>query len=208
MKIKGHYLSKNNVEFCTEDFTLKAALEKLYQTGYRCIPVLDKAGKRFLGNVYKVHVLEFEKECGHLDASVLEVVANGDGYVYQDSSFSKIFVKIKELPYITVLDESGVFSGILTHKNVIELLEDSWGIKSGSYSITIGASESSGSLRKLLSVVNKITDIQSLLTLDGDSKLVRRVEITLPKDVKEEELERLGKKIVRSGFKIIDIEKL
>lgn len=208
MKIKGNCLNKNKVEFCTEEFTLNEALEKLYSTGYRCIPVLDKKGKKFLGNVYKVHILEYEKEHGHLNGSIVEILKNQKGYIYQETSFFEIFFSIKELPYITVLDEKDNFIGILTHKKVFEILEDSWGVNTGSYSLTISIYEYNGALQKLVSIVNKFSTIKSLITLDSESSFIRRVELTLPKGVSLEALDRIKSKLDKNGFRVIDVEEL
>ena len=36
-----------------ETATLQEALTVLENTGYRCVPILDKSGKIFRGNIYK-----------------------------------------------------------------------------------------------------------------------------------------------------------
>ena len=58
-------------------------------------------------------------------------------FISLDTSFFKIFFTIKELPYITVLDEDHHFYGILTHSTLLNMLSQSWNIQTGSYVITV-----------------------------------------------------------------------
>ena len=127
MRIKGNYVPKREVLFCSSSITIGETLEHLNKTGYRCVPVLDEKKEKFLGNVYKVDILEYK---GSLEDNVLQLLNDKNGYVREDSSFFKVFFTIKKLPYLSVVDEKGVFLGILTHKKVFELLEDAWGVHS------------------------------------------------------------------------------
>ena len=62
----------------------------------------------------------------------------------------------KKLPYLSVVDEKGVFLGILTHKKVFELLEDAWGVHSSKYSVMIGTQDYNGAIQKLSTVLKNI----------------------------------------------------
>ena len=65
MRIKGNYVPKREVLFCSSSITVGEALEHLNKTGYRCVPVLDEK-KKYLGNIYKVDILEYKgsmEEC-------------------------------------------------------------------------------------------------------------------------------------------------
>lgn len=48
MRIKGNYVPKREVLFCSSSITIAEALEHLNKTGYRCVPVLDEKEK-YLG---------------------------------------------------------------------------------------------------------------------------------------------------------------
>ena len=67
----------------------REALEHLNKTGYRCVPVLDEK-KKFLGNIYKVDILEYK---GSLDESVIQLLNDKEGFVREDSSFFKVFLQ-------------------------------------------------------------------------------------------------------------------
>ncbi|OLO26524.1 hypothetical protein BTR23_22800 [Alkalihalophilus pseudofirmus] len=73
-------------------------------------------------------------------------------------------MSIKRLPYLTILNEKEQFAGILTHSRIKEILEDSWDGGHGSYTLSIIAMEYKGALNKVTKIINKYTDIQSLIT--------------------------------------------
>lgn len=56
----------------------------------------------------------------------------------EDLFFFKVFFIIKKLFYLLVVDEKGVFFGILMYKKVFELLEDVWGVYFSKYFVMIG----------------------------------------------------------------------
>ncbi|RXJ03999.1 CBS domain-containing protein [Anaerobacillus alkaliphilus] len=208
MQIKYNAIPKKDVKVCTEDYTIQEALEVLEETGFRCIPVLDKDNKKFMGNIYKSRIYEYMvKNAGPITDSIMKLIRDEDIVTYEDSSFFKIFFTIKKYPYVAVLKENGDFSGILTHANVMSLLEDSWGVKTGSYALTISTHEYQGALKNIVTIIKKYCNIQSLLTLDNESTFLRRVIVTLPKDTTEKQFHEIVQKLEREGFRVFDIEK-
>ncbi|WP_416827586.1 cyclic di-AMP binding protein CbpA [Ectobacillus polymachus] len=205
MRVKGNYVPKRDVLYVKEDITVKEALDHLNETGYRCVPVLDKTETKFIGNLYKVDILE---HAHLLDTSVTELLDDKDSFVYETSSFFQVFFTIKRLPYIAVLDENQNFLGILTHSKIFELLEDAWGIHSGSYTITVGTQDYNGAIGKLAKLLKKYSGIQSLLTLDNNALYVRRLIFTLGKDFPSSHLSDLREDLEENGFRIIDVQKL
>ncbi|WP_242224743.1 cyclic di-AMP binding protein CbpA [Bacillus cereus group sp. BfR-BA-01380] len=205
MRVKGNYVLKKEVLFCKESYTLQEALDHLNKTGYRCVPVLDEKEEMFLGNIYKVDVLEYK---GSLDDNVKELLRNKDGSVKEDSSFFKVFFTIKELPYISVVNDNGIFLGILTHKKVFELLEDAWGLHSSVYSVMIGTQDYNGAIQKLSTVLKKYNGIQSLMTFDNKALYVRRIMFTLGEEFAVEELQTLLTDLENNGFRVIHVEEM
>ncbi|BCB37081.1 CBS domain-containing protein [Bacillus cereus] len=205
MRIKGNYVPKREVLFCSSSITIGEALEHLNKTGYRCVPVLDEKKEKYLGNIYKVDILEYK---GSLEESVLQLLNDKEGYVREDSSFFKVFFTIKKLPYLSVVDEKGAFLGILTHKKVFELLEDAWGVHSSKYSVMIGTQDYNGAIQKLSTVLKKYTGIQSLMTFDNDALLVRRIMFTLGEEFNDGELEVLLKDLEDHGFRVVYVEEM
>ncbi|MDG4656589.1 cyclic di-AMP binding protein CbpA [Ectobacillus antri] len=205
MRVKGNYVPKQDVVFCSEQDSLESVLQLLNETGYRCIPVLDETKTKFVGNVYKVDILEY---AAALSDTVRHVVRDTNAFVYEESSFFKVFFTIKRLPFLAVIGESGNFLGILTHSKVFALLEDAWGVNSGVYSVTIGTQDYNGAIQKLAKVLKKYTGIQSLLTLDNNALYVRRMVFTLGKEFDTSELQPLLKELEENGFRIVHIEEL
>ncbi|MBP0727001.1 CBS domain-containing protein [Bacillus sp. RG28] len=207
MRIKGNYVERHLVKYINEDFTLKEAYDFLIKTGYRCIPVLDKKEEKYIGNIYKVHILEYEKQ-NTLNEKVSKLVTDTDVSIYENSSFFELFFSIKKFPYIAVLNDEKRFLGILTHAKVLELLQDSWGLSKGGFALTLATSDYVGTLARISKIVNKYTTIQSLITLDNEHLFVRRVVVTLPKDVSEEKLELVSSDLENHGLRVIHIESL
>ncbi len=53
-----------------------------------------KKKEKFLGNIYKVDILEYK---GSLDESVIQLLNDKEGFVREDSSFFKVFFTIKKI---------------------------------------------------------------------------------------------------------------
>lgn len=207
MIINEEYVDKRDVVYVKEHDNQQDALNTIVDSGYRCIPVLDESGEKYVGNIYKVHLMEQEIE-STLDGPVSELVTDREGYVNKGDPFVKVFSSIKELPFLGVVDDDKHFLGILTNGNIIQVLENAWGVHNGSYSLTIGTIEYSGALRKMLKVINRYCNLQSVISLNNDSQFVRRVCIVLPDDVDEKTMQKVVKDLEKDTFTVTDIEKL
>lgn len=208
MLIRHQMIKKQAVHYCDETYTLNKALEFLNQSGYRCVPVLDKTHTNFIGNIYKVDILEHKEKNSGEDA-VTTLAADQDTVVYENDWFIKAFFNLKRYPYLPVIDKKKQFVGILTHASVLELLEEAWGLHRGSYTLTIGSYGTRGTLAKMTAIISKYSDIQGVITLDSSSyyaSLVRRVLFTLPKGTSKETLEIIKEKLEQNGCRVIGIE--
>jgi predicted transcriptional regulator len=150
MKIKYNIIPKEDVKFVTDKYTIREAAEELEETGYRCIPILDESGTSFLGNIYAQDVYKaIVKNQYSWDDSVMLLKEDEDVHTGEQASFIRIFSKIKKYPYLAVLHDDNTFAGILTHANVMEILEDSWGVKTGSYTLNVSTQEYQGALNSI-----------------------------------------------------------
>ncbi|MFS0673985.1 cyclic di-AMP binding protein CbpA [Ornithinibacillus sp. 179-J 7C1 HS] len=207
MLVKNDYVNKKDVVFVKENDSLESVMKALDDSGYRCIPVLDETGEKYVGNIYKVDLLEYELDHSMV-GTLSELVSDREGYIKEDAPFFKVFSSIKKLPYLAVVNESMDFLGILTNGNVIQVLENAWGVHNGSYSFTIGTIEYAGALQKMLKVVNRHCNVQSVISLNNNSKYVRRVCIVLPKEVDEVLAEKIRLDLDKNNFTVTDIEEL
>lgn len=204
MRVKNNFVTRNNVAYCLENYTLEKAYNKLEDTKYRCVPVLSTDETKYVGNIYMVDILEkLYKEELTLQDSIQELIKNKNEFIFENCSFSAAFFTIKKLPYIAVLNEENEFQGILTHTKVIKMLEDSWGFKDGGKILTLVISEHRGSLQQTVKTINKHTDIEALLTLDQGNKMFRRVVVTLPKNLDDSVFNRIKNELEKNGDRIL-----
>ncbi|QKS71138.1 CBS domain-containing protein [Paenalkalicoccus suaedae] len=209
MKIKYNIIEKSQVANCKESYTLGQALDVLEESGYRCIPVLDESEKMFVGNIYVQQVYEaLAKHTLSKEDTIASLIQDKDVFMQEDASFFRIFSLIKRYPYLAILNEREEFAGILTHANVMAILEDSWGIQSGNYTLTVSTQEYQGALSLLVESIREYTSLHSLMTLDNESTFFRRIIVTLPSDVTEDTLERLINHLEDRGFRVFDVEKI
>lgn len=209
MLIKSLCIPKKNLTTVNEDVTLEEAIDILENSGYRCVPILDESGKIFRGNIYKMHIYRHKANGGDMSLPVTHLLKNATKYVHLDDSFFKIFFTIKELPYISVLDQDNHFYGILTHSSLLSMLQQSWSIDNGSFVLTIASAGQKGDLATISKIINKYASISSCLTLDVEREdLIRRTIITLEPGITEETVEQISVALDKKGFRIIEKENL
>lgn len=207
MLIKELSLAKTRVRTVPETVTLEEALELLEEYGYRCVPIVDASGKLYRGNIYRMHIYKHKSEGKDMSLPVTYLLKNANKYVHTYSSFYSIFFMIKDLPYIAVLDENDHFYGILTHSAIINLLEQSWKINSGSYVVTIAAAGEKGDIAAITRIINRYSDIMSLITLDGDTPIKRAI-VTLDPNLSKEQLDKMSAQLDKRGYRVVQVEDL
>lgn len=212
MLIKQLSKHKDVVETISEDTTLQEAIDLLEANGFRCVPILDKTGKIYRGNIYKMHIYRHKSRGGDMNLPVTHLLKNATKYIHINSSFFKIFFMIKDLPYITVLDEDNHFYGILTHSSLIDMLQQAWNIEQGSYVLTVALPNNKGGLTEVSKIINRTSTIMSVLSLDvqhekGHTK-VRRVIFTLEPGMTEKDVETIQGNLDKKGYSVISVENL
>lgn len=212
MLIKQLSIHKDKVETISEDTTLQEAIDLLEANGFRCVPILDKTGKIYRGNIYKMHIYRHQARGGDMNMPVTHLLKNATKYIHINSSFFKIFFMIKDLPYITVLDENNHFYGILTHASLIDMLQQAWNIEQGSYVITAAVPSDKGALAEVSKIINRTCSIMSVLSLDvnhetGHTK-VRRLIFTLEPEISEKQLADIRRNLDKKGYSIVSTENL
>ena len=209
MLIKSLCIPKKSLTTVKESATLQEAIDILEKSGYRCIPILDESGKIFRGNIYKMHIYRHQANNGDMSLPVTTLLKNATKFISVNSSFFKVFFTIKELPYISVLDEENHFYGILTHSSLLNMLQQSWNIDSGSYVLTIASSGQKGDLTNMTKIINRYCSISSYITLDAErEELVRRTMITLESSATAETVKQISDHLEKKGFRVVEIEDL
>ena len=213
MLIKSLVLKKDYLTTVNEKATLEEALKILEDSGFRCVPILDDTGTIFRGNIYKMHIYRHKSQGGDMTLPVTYLLKNATKTIKVNSPFFKVFFNIKDLPYISVLDEENKFHGILTHASLLRMLSDAWNIKHGSYVLTVLSDNSRGNLVKMSKIISKYSNMASVMTLDASAgelggDFVRRTLFTLPAGVSETTMKTIVEKLHKKGYVVAEIEDL
>lgn len=199
---------KDELTTLPEDTTLSEALKVLEDTGYRCVPILDKSGKLFRGNIYKMHIYRHKSRNGDMSLPVTSLLKNATKFISVNDAFYKVFFTIRDLPYIAVLDEHNQFYGILTHNRILKMLAESWNVNNGSYTLTIAIPDERGALVTMAKEITRFSQIANIMSLNLTDTSVRLVLVTLPENITADRVDRIVKRLKRRGFDVPEIEDL
>lgn len=156
-----------------------------------------------------MHIYRHKSRGGDMQLPVTYLLKNATKFITLDSAFFNIFFTIKDLPYITVLDEHNFFYGILTHSSLLNMLSQSWNVNVGSYVLTVVSTGERGDLVSMAKIITKYTSIASCITLDVQAtNLVHRTLFTLPAGITNEKLKKIVANLERKEFKVTEIENL
>ncbi|MFJ8527281.1 hypothetical protein CON65_01445 [Bacillus pseudomycoides] len=205
MRVKYHFLPKQQVIFCKSDDSGEQALKLMNEKGYRAIPVLAEDEKQFKGIIYKVDILEQKCNGGLEDIRVKDIWEDQSAFIFEKDSFFRAFYVIRCLPFLAVLNEYNEFVGILTHSNIFDVIEDSFGMRTGGYILTIATQDCKGTIKELGTLL-KSYHIGGLLTLDNGDQYIRRVIVNITDDLNEKALKQLTAKIERKGFRVSHVD--
>lgn len=121
-------IPKSQVEYLNEDDTVRQALEKMEYHKYSCIPVLSSDGK-YLRSISDGDLLRYIKQ-KRLSLAKSENTNIMLVPIIKDVKSIPIYKNIDDLldliinqNFAPVLDDSGIFIGIITRKSVIEYLK-------------------------------------------------------------------------------------
>lgn len=213
MLIKSLVIKKDYLTTVNEHATLEEALKILEDSGFRCVPILDDTGTIFRGNIYKMHIYRHKSQGKDMSLPVTYLLKNATKTIKVNSPFFKVFFTIKDLPYISVLDEENKFYGILTHSRLLDMLSDAWNIKTGSYVLTVLTDNSRGNLVKMAKAISKYSEIAGVMSLDASAaevndNFVRRILFTLPAGVTEDTMMSIVKRLEAKSYVVAEIEDL
>lgn len=210
MQVKNNDIPLSDVRFCENQQTVQSAMDFLESVGYRCVPVLNREEGTFLGNIYLVDVYRYLlKGEGQAEDNIQYLMRDSNIMIHEEDPFINAFFDIREFPYLPVVDHDQKLVGILTHSKVIDVLQNSWGMKNGGYTITASSTVYQGALKKFVSVVTQQANIEGLLTLDDEERLFRRFVVTLSaQSVDEKKVKWLESKLENNGYRVISVQKI
>jgi CBS domain-containing protein len=128
MNILFYLLPKNQVDYLFEDFTVRQALEKMVGKRYSMIPVISRKDGKYLRsmmegdflyylNQHQLSFLDLEKVPLRDIASSRKIEPVG-----VDCQVSELYTKIVDQNFVPVVDDNGVFIGIVTRSAILKTL--------------------------------------------------------------------------------------
>ena len=128
MNILFFLTPKEEVAHVKEDESLRQAVEKLEHHGYTAIPLLTKGG-RYIGTITEGDLLWEMKEKDFPDVHRMEKIRITDVKRHRDNkavriseSMEDLLEKITNQNFVPVVDDDGIFIGIVTRKDILVYL--------------------------------------------------------------------------------------
>lgn len=132
MNIAFFMQPKAMVAYLYEDFTLRQALEKMSHHHYSAIPVLDREG-RYRGTVSEGDLLWYivkgengeprtvqVEELENIYLEAIKIDPDKNPPVSISASIDELLTQALNQNFIPIVDDRGLFIGIVTRKKVIE----------------------------------------------------------------------------------------
>jgi CBS domain-containing protein len=202
--------SRDSLITVTEDATLQDAFNIFEdQTSFRAIPILDESGQLFRGAIYKMHIYRHMSDGGDMHLPVTTLMRNMTKFIGINATFFELFFTLRDLPFISVLDENNHFQGIVTHSRVMDLMAESLQTPEGRYTLTLLTTGERGSLEKAAKIISRYTSISAAISLNPDNNpRTVRILFTLPDTVDEARLSKIIRVLSRRGFHLESLEDL
>ena len=126
MNILFFLTPKSDVAYISEDDTLRQALEKMEHHKYSAVPIVSRTG-RYVGTLTEGDLLWGIKNQFNLDlkgAEKIPVTAIrrrcDNRPVKADADLEDLIGKALNQNFVPVIDDKGIFIGIVTRKDIIE----------------------------------------------------------------------------------------
>lgn len=120
---------KNDVEYIYDDESLRQVIEKMEYHQYNAIPLISRQYGTYLGTITTRDILWYIKEQYNLsvkaaeEISIMHIVRYRDNEpVDADADMEDLIGKIANQNFVPVIDDSHIFIGIITRKEVINYL--------------------------------------------------------------------------------------
>jgi len=132
MNILFFLTPKSEVAFIYNDFTLKQALEKMEYYRYCAVPIIDKDGK-YVGTITEGDILwtmrnKYSEDSEKIkNCYISEIERKIDNQPIRiDSNVEDLVLKLINQNFIPIIDDSDIFIGIVTRKNVLQYCYDNY----------------------------------------------------------------------------------
>ena len=200
-------VSKEDLVTVTRDDSIQFALDLIEENDFLSVPIVEK--NKFYGVITKELIFRYfyklSNEKGQIislsDYKVKEVMTTGLPVVYLNDlveSAANLLYENKAV-FVAVLDESGEFKGIITHRNIFGEFTSLFGLNKGNR-IAVTAHDIPGQILKLTKIISENGgDIISCVVEDPKSKLAVK-EIVIR--VETENFKHIVHKVESAGFRV------
>ncbi|WP_235988904.1 CBS domain-containing protein [Aquibacillus kalidii] len=188
--------------------SLKSALDRLEQENIQAMPVVENEifkGMISKQIIYKAYFYSSWSQGEFLqNKNVGEVISNEDLFVDEDQVFETTLTAFKEFPILAVVDKNRKFLGIISRFDVLAQFESAFGLKRKGIRIAFSSEEATGRFSRLSDIIKQLDmNIISIATFDETDKLARRIVLKIEQGGN---VEKLAKKLTKSGFRVLDIK--
>lgn len=122
-------IPKSQVDYLTDDNTVRQGLEKFKSHGFTAVPLISRSGK-YLGTIRDKDFLVYILEKQSADLRELEEVpitkllrAGFNPPVNIDTGMEQLFAQVKDQNFVPVVDSRGLFVGIITRKAFLSYIQ-------------------------------------------------------------------------------------
>jgi len=209
MFTKSVMIPKHKMIYVNEGITVREALDRLNAHHIDGMPVLS--GDRYIGLITKHAIYEaaFHSDLPRdefLDQVKVETIAIKKNLMVDETDvFEDTLLKVKDVPLVAVVDESGRCLGIVTRFDVLEQFQSVFGMNKNGVRIVMSTVETEGRILRLSEIVKQFhQNIIVLTTFDDSDKLVRRIVIKVEDG---NDTDRFIERLEQNGFKILSVKK-
>lgn len=205
MFVKNLMLSKDKLTVISPKDTIKKALELMEQHKFLSIPVAEN--NKFCGTISKeaVYALYFEKGLDKdqllTDYRVENLIRTQVPTIHPLELIEKAahFLETENTPFVAVIDEYGVFKGIITHHAIFHEFTELFGLNKAKR-LSVIAFDIPGQVSKLSRIIaDNDGDILSFVVVDPRS-ITDVKEIVMR--IRTENFQEILEKIKEAGFQI------
>ena len=128
MNILFFLIPKNQLSYLYDNFSVRQGLEKCRATGYTAVPVISKETGKYVGTVSEGDFLweivdnrDVSRIKDLEEIPLMNIVkANKYPSVKIDAQIDDLLTQIMAQNFVPIVDDRGVFMGIITRRRVIE----------------------------------------------------------------------------------------
>lgn len=126
MNILFYLVPKSSVMYLFDDYSLRQALEKMEYHKYSSVPIINRAGN-YVGTLTEGDILWELRHRGDMNLHSMENVPIRQLKRKRDNEPINVNCNIEDLVmtsmnqnFVPVIDDNGIFIGIVTRKSIIE----------------------------------------------------------------------------------------